>query len=320
MTNKPHKLEHCTFSHSLCSARLHTLELHRVEETQTQTIAIACKYCGSKNVVKNGTRNGFPFYLCNDCHRTFVANDALPRMRHTPEQIGAALSMFYEGMSLNAIRRQLQQDYNVFPSDSTVYEWIVRFTKIAIKEAENLTVHASDIWVVDETVLDIDGENCWFWDVIDDKTRYLIASHLSFGRTMNDAVTVLQRAERIIEKPPKFIVSDGLAAYPDAVERVFGADTKHIRAHGLRDQINTNLIERFHGTIKQRTKVMRGMQNKETAKLIMGGWLVHYNFLRPHEALGNKTPGEMAKVGFPHKTWAEVVKHGYFKTHIITSN
>ena len=97
-------------------------------------------------------------------------------------------------------------------------------------------------------------------------------------------------------------------------------DTSHIRAHGLRDQINTNLVERFHGTIKQRTKVMRGMQNKETAKLIMGGWLVHYNFLRPHEALGNKTPGEMAKVAFPHKTWVEVVKHGYHKTHIITSN
>jgi transposase InsO family protein len=76
---------------------------------------------------------------------------------------------------------------------------------------------------------------------------------------------------------------------------------------------NTNLIERFHGTLKARTKVMRGMQNRETARLIMDGWLVHYNFFRPHEALGNKTPGEMAKVGFPYKTWKDVVIGDYPK-------
>ena len=55
---------------------------------------------------------------------------------------------------------------------------------------------------------------------------------------------------------------------------------------------------------------MRGMQNPTTAALIMDGWLIYYNFFRPHEALANKTPGEIAKATFPFKSWLEVVMKG----------
>ncbi|MBI2872946.1 MAG: IS6 family transposase [Chloroflexi bacterium] len=292
------------------------LEVHDV--TRTETVTIACKYCGSTNVVKYGMHGSVQYYWCKDCRRKFAGNQALPHMHFPPDQIATALQSFYEGLSLNAIRRQLDQLYGKLPSDSTVYEWIVRFTKAAQWEANHACVHASKVWAVDETVLEIDGKNAWFWDVIDDETRFLLASHLSVSRTMEDAVAVLVRAQKVAMLPPRFIVSDGLAAYPDAVDRVFGADTVHIRSRGIRDEINNNLIERFHGTIKQRTKVMRGMQNIETAKLVMGGWLVNYNFFRPHEALHGKTPGEMAKVQFPFTNWAAVVHRGYHRQEIRT--
>jgi transposase InsO family protein len=66
----------------------------------------------------------------------------------------------------------------------------------------------------------------------------------------------------------------------------FGADTQHLQSKGFAIKPNTNLIERFHGTLKSRTKVMRGLKSPETALLILDGWLVYYNFFRPHEALG----------------------------------
>jgi transposase-like protein len=275
--------------------------------TYTETITILCKFCGSENVVKYGKKRGVQYYLCRDCNHTFAGNDAIPGMRYSSEQIAAALSMFYDGLSLNAIRRQLQSIYAVYPSNSTVYEWIVRFTRKAVSEARDEMAEVGNVWIADETVLKIDNANVWFWDIIDDDTRFLLASHISFSRTTQDAEKLMLRALKAAGKAPKVIITDKLRAYLDGIELVFGRDTKHIQSEGFKVEPNTNLIERFHGTLKARTKVMRGMQNRETARLIMDGWLVHYNFFRPHEALGNKTPGEMAKVDFPYKTWKDVV-------------
>lgn len=36
----------------------------------------------------------------------------------------------------------------------------------------------------------------------------------------------------------------------------------------------TNIIERFHGILKDRTKVVRGFKNMDTARLLTGAWIV----------------------------------------------
>lgn len=53
---------------------------------------------------------------------------------------------------------------------------------------------------------------------------------------------------------------------------------------------------------------MRGLKTPESALLILDGWLVYYNFFRPHESLGDKTPAEKAGLDFPLKNWLDVVK------------
>jgi len=216
--------------------------------------------------------------------------------------------MFYEGLSFDAIRRQLWQIYKRQPSTSTIYGWVVRYSHIARTLAASVPIHVGNTWVVDESVLKIGGQNTWFWDVIDEETRFLLASHISEKRTTLDVVTVMSRAEKRAGIAPRFVISDKLAAYLDGIERVFGSDTFHLRSQGFAGVINTNLIERFHGTLKGRTKVMRGMQNVATANLILDGWLVHYNWLRPHESLGGKTPAEMAGARIPFTSWNDVVR------------
>lgn len=277
-------------------------------EVSTASVTITCKYCGSNNVVKYGKKDGYQYYLCRDCKHTFAWNNALPGMRFPPNQIATALDQFYEGLSLDAIRRVLDGLYKVYPSDSTVYEWVVRYSKVAVEQAKLSNIKVGDVWIADETVLKMDeGRDVWFWDILDDKTRFLLASYMSVTRATKDAEELMLRALATAEHPPKIIVTDKLAAYLDGIERVFGADTQHRQGGPFDIQHNTNLIERFHGTLKARTKVMRGMHNKETAKLIMGGWLVFYNFFRPHESLNNKTPGEVAKATFPFKNWQDVI-------------
>ncbi len=271
---------------------------------------LACKFCGSKRVVRYGHYQNVQRWWCKDCKRKFVDNDALPKMRTPIAEIAAALSMFYEGLSLNAIRRNLDQIFNDYPSDSTVYGWIVRFTKVAIAEAKDYQVDVGSTWIADETVLKIEGSKLWFWDIMDNKTRFLLASHISFTRTTKDARTLVERAASRAGKVPRIIITDKLAAYLNGIELAFGADTKHIAAKGLRVQPNTNLIERFHGTLKSRTKIMRGLKKVATAKLIMDGWLVHYNFFRPHEGIRGRTPAWAAGVRFPYANWADVVRKG----------
>lgn len=87
----------------------------------------------------------------------------------------------------------------------------------------------------------------------------------------------------------------------------YGADTRHILTKGLTAEINTNLIERFQGELKSRTKVMRGFKKFKSAQNTLNGWIIHYNFLRPHESLTDKTPAEMAGITYPYKTWLDVV-------------
>jgi putative transposase len=269
---------------------------------------ILCKYCGSSHVVRYGHSKHIQRFLCRDCHHTFMDTEALPGMKISPQVIGAGVGMFYEGMSLNAIRRQLQQQYGMYPSDSTVYGWIQRYTREAVNKANTYKPQVGDVWIADETVIKVNGKNTWFWDIIDAKTRFLLASHISATRMARDAYALMMAASQRAGKTPKVVVTDQLLSYLDGIELAFGGDTKHIRAKTLTSEPAKSLIERFHGSLKDRTKVMRGLKSHESANQILDGWLVHYNFFRPHETLSNFTPAQKAGLKFEYKNWLDVVK------------
>ena len=55
-------------------------------------------------------------------------------------------------------------------------------------------------------------------------------------------------------------------------------------------------LERLNNTVREREKVMRGMQNNDTAKVLMDGFRNYYNFLRPHMGIDGKIPSEEAGI------------------------
>jgi putative transposase len=269
---------------------------------------IRCKFCGSLYVVKNGTRGGTQYWLCKNCGRGFVDNKALPKMKYPIEAIASAVYQYYAGLSLNEIRGYIDQQYHFRPSDSAIYNWVTRFTKTAIDEANKYTPKVGDTWVADETVIKVGGKKLWLIDIIDQETRYLIATRLSETRGKKDIALLMRKAYLKAGKAPKRILTDGLKVYPDAVDLVFGSETKHVASKPFVEVDSTNVIERFQGTLKDRTKVMRGFKKPETATLILDGWLVYYNYLRPHESLGDKTPARIAGINFPYQNWLDIVK------------
>jgi len=275
---------------------------------------VICKYCGSNAVVKFGSYKGVPLHWCKICKRKFKVSDTTFHMKTPANQVSSALSMYYEGMSIEAIRRQLQQEYGKRPSSATVYEWIQKYTQYAIDSAKSYHPKVGDTWVADETVLRIDGQNVWFWDIIDSKTRYLLASRLSTIRSVNDVQLLMESAAKRAGKIPKEVITDKLRAYLNGIELAYGGDTEHRQGGPFNIENNSNLIERFHGTLKARTKVMRGLKNIESAIEFTQGWLAHYNYLRPHDALHGKTPAEVAGIDYPYKNWDALIRN-----HVPTS-
>jgi hypothetical protein len=103
--------------------------------TTTRRVAaigdIHSKSCGCRDTVNYGTVNGVQRDHCNICRRKFADNAAAPHMRTPARQVAASLSAYFGGMSLNEVRRHLQQPYVSSPAESTVYAWLKRFSKVA---------------------------------------------------------------------------------------------------------------------------------------------------------------------------------------------
>jgi putative transposase len=282
--------------------------MDNMEIVKTETIT--CKHCGSEAIVKFGSYKGVPRYWCKVCKRKFKADNTLFHMKTPTNQISSSLNMWYEGMSQNAIRRHLKQEYDNSPSGATIYEWIDKYTQSAIKETRDYHPKVGDVWIADETVLRIDGQNVWFWDIIDRDTRFLLASRVSVTRTSRDAQSLMEQASKRAGKYPKVVITDKLHSYLDGIEMAYGSETEHRQGKPFTTikEDNTNEIERFHGTLKARTKVMRGLKSLDTAIEFTDGWLVHYNYLRPHESLNDETPAKVAGIKYPFENWADITR------------
>lgn len=64
---------------------------------------------------------------------------------------------------------------------------------------------------------------------------------------------------------------------------------------------STNIIERFHGTLKDRTDVIFGFENMDKARLLDNAWLVHLDFPKEYETLGNIIAAQAMGIHTPLK-------------------
>lgn len=272
--------------------------------------SLQCPECSASNTIRYGTRNGHQIYYCKPCKKRFTDNGATPGRRVPPDQVGAAVALFYDGLSLEDVRRNFGQLYDFQPSTGSVYEWIRDYSQLAAEKMKAAPPkNLGDTWVADEMVVRVGGQKLWVWTVMDADTRFILATHLSRVRTTSDAETLFREAKATAGgRSPRRIITDGLAAYVEGSERVFGGETRHVVSGGLRSETNNNLIERLNGTIRERTKVMRGMKSKASAEAVVEGWNLHYNYFRPHESLHGNTPAGATGAETPLRNWEDVAR------------
>ena len=277
--------------------------------TQTVSMSLNCPACNSESVIKQGKRNGYQRYLCKDCRKKFHDSGNTKGHRYPPEQIGAAVRMFYSGMSYKAIAEHMEDTFDIpEPSKRTIYEWVRDYTRSGVEEMADHKAHTSGHWVADEMMVWVGGKKYWNWNVMDADTRYILASYLSKNRDGRAATAVMRRAEAASAEPPKSIKTDKWRAYNKAIANVF-PDAKHVQAEGLTAELNNNQSERLQGTFRQRTKTLRGLDHRESGQTYLDGWTLNYNLFRKHHSLGNRTPAAAAGLEAPFDEWEDVVEH-----------
>ena len=118
---------------------------------------------------------------------------------------------------------------------------------------------------------------------------------------------LFHRAKRLMAKQPKTLITDGLSSYSVACEQVFD-EAQHIRQIRLQGAVHNNKMERMNGEIRDREKTMRGLKKKRT--VILSGYQLFHNFIRPHEALGGKTPSEACGIMIEGKNkWVTLIQN-----------
>ncbi len=261
---------------------------------------IRCDRCNSLNVIKRGrrkTKGGVrQRYECKECGRRFT-NEPIKHRKATTKLIALTMDLYYKGLSLRKIADTIEQFYGISLHHETIRIWINTFMGKINQYVNGLEPNVGDTWHIDEQKIKADGEWYYSWNILDEKTRFLIANEVTKERSILETQMVMRKAKEITRGgKPWFIISDGMSSYPCAIRQQFGDDTQHIGGVGIRDRINNNVLERYHGTYRERDKVMRGLENNTTAKQMNDNIRTYYNFIRRHTALDGQTPAEEAGI------------------------
>src|SRR6476620_9804017 len=241
-----------------------------------------CKFCKSENTVKNGKRFDLQRYLCKNCNHKFYENKAeLPRMRNNTKVIVTSLNLYYGGLSMRKVVEQIENIFDEQLSQSTIHYWIHKYAKLVKAYVETLKPSLSGKYHHDETEIKVDGNGRYLWETIDEDTRYIVATLLSESRTSEAAINVFKQA--LEKQRPISFFTDGSFAYDEAYNKVFYTRFKTnkvewVRRVGIKARETNNIVERLHGTLKDRAKPMRGLKNDESSKELLDDYTINYNF------------------------------------------
>lgn len=281
-----------------------------------------CPNCNSENIIKwtkrkTQNRGIIQRYKCKDCSKYFTIDDGFFRMRNSPKKITLSIDLFYRGVSTRKVQEHLQAFYPHNSSNVTIYNWVVKYSKMISIFTDKLKINGGQEVQVDEMEYKTKGEKSWFIDSIDCKTRYMVASNYFKQRTTENINVIMKRTKYKTQGNVTTITTDGFNAYIKSVKKTFGYNNK---LHQFNVYHNVNIssndgqfniyIERLHNSVRERTKTFRGFHGSiDSANSIMKGYEIFYNFIRKHQTIGC-CPYELAtdlKLDNPNK-WLGLIE------------
>jgi len=268
---------------------------------------ICCPKCNGNNIKKNGrrktnNRGKIQRYKCNDCSYRFTQDLGFFRMHNNHKKVTLCLDLFYRGVSTRKIQEHLRAFYPHNSENSTIYRWVIKYSKMISSYTDNLKLQVGREIQIDEIEYHRRKyhqkgkkgvSKDWFIDSIDTQTRFMVASEYVEARGSKEIKQVLKMAKRKIGKQTMIITSDGFLAYPEVIKSVYGYNFRDRKTKVFHNKVNASrgegfniMIERLHNNLRQRTKTFRGFHGSiESANSILKGYSIFYNFITTHQAI-----------------------------------
>ncbi len=149
-------------------------------------------------------------------------------------------------------------------------------------------------WHVDISYLNICGTFYYLCSLLDGCSRYLVHWEIRESMTESDVETIVQRAREKFPGAQPRIISDNGPQFiaKDFKEFIRVAGMTHVRTSPYYPQSNGKL-ERYHRTIKHDCIRQKTPLSLEEARRVVGEFVLHYNIVRLHSAIGYITPRDL---------------------------
>ena len=280
-----------------------------------------CPSCKSEKLQRYGMRNNKSGskqrHRCLDCGATFVLDPA-KGIKGNARIVCLVLDMYYKGNSLRDIQDTLYKNFGLRLHHETVRRWINRFMAKINDYTANLKPQTSERIHIDEQAVKVKGVNEWCWNVLDNKTRFLLANQITKKRFIEDARSIIQKAKPYLSQKPTEIATDKGQFYKKAIRKEFMQGWHKIHSLNAPDEtllhatskMDNQIIERYHGTFRERDKVIRGQKNEKGAERYIENWKTYYNYIKPHMTFNGLTPSQVAgiSIGNERNRWLSLIK------------
>jgi len=151
-------------------------------------------------------------------------------------------------------------------------------------EAARPCRHAvGDHWQVDETYVKVAGRWRYVYRAID-QSGQVVDVFVSIQRDAKAARRFFERAIGTTKVMPAEVVTDRAPTYPLVIEELLPA------AWHRTDRYANNQLEADHGRLKARLRLMRGLKQDHSARIIIAGHAFIQNLRRGHYELAVEEP------------------------------
>jgi transposase InsO family protein len=187
------------------------------------------------------------------------------------------------------IHRALRRNHLVAPQPPRRHKARKRFER----ELPN------DLWQIDATqVVLADGRPAWVLDVVDDHARFLLAALACQSPSGEVAWGCFAQASAAYGLPRQ-LLSDNHLSFTGRLFGIEVAFERRLARFGV-ELINAapahpetlGKLERLHRTLKEWLEDEGPAVDLEHLQLLLDRFRHHYNGERPHQGIGNATPGE----------------------------
>ncbi len=290
-----------------------------------------CSVCDSLDIVKHGFNivkdEKVQKYKCHACKKIFSHSNKLLNGHLPSEIVNLGIDLYLKGLSYRVIRQQIKEQFGITISHVSIYKWIQDNLTSIKTYIDTLKPKLSTVWQMDETFIQFKGRmittklsrgnGYWCWICIDTGTRFILDMCLTLDRMLPSGIEFFERIKSFTNQEPEVVATDGLLAYNNCLNTYY-PNTTHLKLKLISLKPNTSFIERYNGTVKNRTKTMRCFDSFNPCQNTLTAFQIYYNFLRPHEALNGQTPAQEAGIQteFP-KRWISLINQA--RMHSLTT-